>query len=104
MPAHTKLWYFERFRMISALTPAQRSQLEKLTRMLEVKRGTRIYLPGDPSEQIFLLKSGVIKISMTTPDHRDVILALLHPGDIFGELAVVDEAPRDHIAEPMTIA
>jgi CRP/FNR family transcriptional regulator len=85
--------------MISALTPAQRNQLEKLIRMLEVKRGTRIYLPGDPSEQIFLLKSGVIKISMTTPDHRDVILALLHPGDIFGELAVVDEAPRDHIAE-----
>jgi CRP/FNR family cyclic AMP-dependent transcriptional regulator len=85
--------------MISALSPAQRSQLEKLTRMLEVKRGTRIYLPGDPSDQIFLLKSGVIKISMTTPDHRDVILALLHPGDIFGELAVVDDAPRDHVAE-----
>lgn len=67
--------------------------------MLEVKRGTRIYLPGDPSDQIFLLKSGVIKISTTTPDHRDVILALLHPGDIFGELAMVDEAPRDHVAE-----
>ena len=70
-----------------------------MTRMLEVKRGTRIYLPGDPSDQIFLLKSGVIKISMTTPDNRDVILALLHAGDIFGELAVVDDAPRDHVAE-----
>ena len=99
MPAHTKLWYFERFRMISALSDAQRHQLEKMTRMLEVKRGTRIYLPGDPSDQIFLLKSGVIKISMTTPDNRDVILALLHAGDIFGELAVVDDAPRDHVAE-----
>jgi len=85
--------------MISALSDAQRRQLEKITRMLDVKRGTRIYLPGDPSDQIFLLKSGVIKISMTTPDHRDVILALLHPGDIFGELAMVDEAPRDHVAE-----
>jgi CRP-like cAMP-binding protein len=99
MPAHTKLWYFERFRMISALSEAQRHQLEKLTRMLEVKRRTRIYLPGDPSDQIFLLKSGVIKISMTTSDNREVILAFLHPGDIFGELAVVDEAPRDHVAE-----
>jgi CRP-like cAMP-binding protein len=99
MPSHTKLWYFERFRMISALSPAQRNHLEKLTRMLEVKRGTRIYLPGDPSDQVFLLKSGVVKISMVTPDNRDVILALLHSGDIFGELAVVDDAPRDHIAE-----
>ncbi len=99
MAAHTKLWYFERFRMISALSEAQRHQLEKRTRMLDVRRGTRIYLPGDPSDQIFLLKSGIVKISMTTPDHRDVILALLHPGDIFGELAVVEDAPRDHIAE-----
>jgi CRP-like cAMP-binding protein len=99
MPAHTKLWYFEQFRMLSALSDAQRRHLEKITRMLEVKRGTRIYLPGDPSDQIFLLKSGVIKISTTTPDHREVILAFLYPGDIFGELAVVDESPRDHLAE-----
>lgn len=99
MPSHTKLWYFEQFRMLSALSDAQRRQLDKLTRMLEVKRGTPIYLPGDPSDQIFLLKSGIIKISTTTPDHRDVILALLHPGDIFGELAVIDESPRDHVAE-----
>lgn len=28
-----------------------------------------------------------------------MILALLYPGDIFGELAVVDDAPRDHLAE-----
>ena len=99
MPAHTKLWYFEQFRMISALSDAQRRQLEKMTRMLEVKRGTRIYLPGDPSDQIFLLKSGIIKISTITADNRDVILAFLHSGDIFGELAMVDEAPRDHRAE-----
>jgi CRP-like cAMP-binding protein len=99
MPAHTKLWYFERFRMISALSDDQRRQLEKMTRMLEVKRGTRIYLPGDPSDQIFLLKSGVIKISTITADNREVILAFLHSGDIFGELAVVDDAPRDHLAE-----
>ena len=98
MPTHTKLWYFERFRMISALSDAQKRQLEKMTQMLEVKRGTTIYLPGDPSDQIYLLKSGVIKISTNTAE-RDVILALLHPGDIFGELAVVDDAPRDHVAE-----
>jgi CRP/FNR family transcriptional regulator, cyclic AMP receptor protein len=99
MPAHTKLWYFERFRMLSALSDVQRRHLEKLTRMLEVKRGTTIYLPGDPSDQIYLLKSGVIKISTSTPDNREVILAFLYPGDIFGELAVVDSSPRDHLAE-----
>jgi CRP-like cAMP-binding protein len=99
MPAHTKLWYFERFGLIQALSEAQRRQFAGMARMFEVKRGSRIYLPGDPSDQIYLLKAGVIKIARQLPDQGDIILALLHPGDIFGELAVVDDAPRDHLAE-----
>lgn len=98
MAAHTKLWYLQRFRLLDALTDPQKRSVEKMTRMLEVKRGQRIYLPGDPSDQIFLLKSGVVKISTGGTEH-DTILALLYPGDIFGELAILDEAPRDHIAE-----
>ncbi len=85
--------------MLEAMTSEQRKQLERLTRMLEVKRGQRIYQPGDPSDHIYLLKAGVIKISTRAPNQREVILALLKPGDIFGELAIVDHAPRDHIAE-----
>lgn len=83
-----------------ALTGGQRQDVERMTHMLELKRGGRIYLPGDPSDQIFLLKTGVVKISGDSTD-RDTILALLYPGDIFGELAIVDETPRDHIAEAM---
>src|SRR5918996_1010433 len=99
MAVHSKLWYFERFRLTDALNEAQRQHLARTTQMLEVKRGQRIYLPGDPSEQIFLLKTGVIKIARVTPDRREAILAFLYPGDIFGELAVVDDTPRDHLAE-----
>ncbi len=98
MAAHTKLWYLQHFRMLDALTDPQKRSVEKLTRMLEIKRGQRIYLQGDPSDQIFLLKVGVVKIS-TGGSEQDTILALLYPGDIFGELAMIEEAPRDHVAE-----
>ena len=98
MAAHTKLWYLQHFRMLDALTDPQKRSVEKMTRMLEIKRGQRIYLQGDPSDQIFLLKVGVVKIS-TGGSEQDTILALLYPGDIFGELAMIDESPRDHIAE-----
>jgi len=83
MAAHTKLWYLQHFRLLDALTDLQKRAVEKMTRMLEVKRGQRVYLPGDPSDQA----------------EQDTILALLYPGDIFGELAMLDESPRDHIAE-----
>ncbi len=98
MAAHTKVWYLQHFRMLDALTDQQKRDVDKMTRMLDVKRGHRIYLPGDPSDQIFLLKTGVVKIT-TSASEQDTILALLYPGDIFGELAMIDESPRDHIAE-----
>lgn len=99
MANHNKLWYLERFRLLDVLTADQRQHVHESTQMLEVKRGARLYLPGDPSDQIFLLKSGVIKIASVMRDGREVILAFLNPGDIFGELAVVDDSPRDHLAE-----
>lgn len=80
------------------MTDAQKRAVEKMTRMLEVKRGQRIYMPGDPSDQIFLLKAGVVRISNIGSDQQETILAFLYPGDIFGELAIIDDAPRDHLA------
>lgn len=98
MAAHSKLWYLQRFRMLDVMTEPQKQLVEKMTRMLEIKRGQRIYVPGDPSDQIFLLKVGVVKVSSIGPDQQETILAFLYPGDVFGELAIVDDSPRDHIA------
>lgn len=98
MAAYSKLWYLERFRLLDALSEPQKRAVEKMARMLELPRGQRIYLPGDPSDQVFLLKAGVVRISSGRPDGPETILALLYPGDIFGELAMVDDSPRDHVA------
>ncbi len=98
MAAHSKVWYLQRFRLLDAMTVPQKQMVERMTRMLEVKRGQRIYLLGDPSDQIFLLKAGVVRISTVGSDQQETILAFLYPGDIFGELAIVDDSPRDHIA------
>jgi CRP-like cAMP-binding protein len=98
MAAHSKLWYLERFRLLDMLTEPQKRRVEAMTRMLELGRGKRIYLPADRSDQIFLLKAGVIRISGLGNDHNETILTFLYPGDIFGELAVVDDAPRGHLA------
>ena len=98
MPAHSKVWYLQRFRLLDAMSPPQMQMVMKMTRMLEVKRGQRIYLEGDPSDQLFLLKVGVVKISTSVSDQQETILAFLYPGDIFGELAMIEDSPRDHLA------
>lgn len=98
MAARSKIWYLQHFRMLEALSESQMQRMDHMTRMLDVPRGDRIYLTGDPSDQIFLLKAGAVRISSIGADGHEIILAFLHPGDLFGELAMVDDAPRDHIA------
>ena len=99
MAAYSKVWYLERFRLLDVLTPEKKRYFAGRTIMKEIDRGERIYLPGDPSDQLFLLKVGVVRISASTGrGEGERILALLYPGDIFGELAVVDESPRTHVA------
>lgn len=98
MAAHSKVWYLQRFRLLDAMSPPQMQTILKMTRMLEVKRGQCIYMEGDPSDQLFLLKVGVVKISTSAAGQQETILAFLYPGDIFGELAMIEDSPRDHIA------
>lgn len=98
-PRHTKPWYLERIPLIAALSESQKSTLRSRSRIFSANRGQRIYRPADPSEEVFLLSAGVVKLVATSPDRRVLILAFRSPGDIFGELSLLDPAPRDHVAE-----
>ena len=96
---HSALWYFERFGFLQGLSEAQQRQLAEETRMLDVKRGQTVYLPGDPSEHVYLVKTGAVKIVGRAPEGSEVILAVLAPGDVFGELALGEEGPHGDRAE-----
>lgn len=98
MPRHTALWYFERFGLIQALDGHQRHQVETMAEMQTVRRGAAIYLTGEPSHRLYILKAGAVKIARRTSE-GEAFLALLRPGDVFGELAIIDPGPRDHFAE-----
>ena len=99
MPNRDRSWHLERASLLRALTPEQRQRLEPDIRTLAVRRGERIYASGEPSDELYVVKTGIVKLCTTTPDAREIILAFANPGETFGELAVVDEAPRDHQAE-----
>ena len=99
MQVHSKLWHLERLGLLESLPQEQRCAFLAMTRLVEARRGTRIYLPGDQNDGIFLVNSGVIKIWRETANKREIVLAYVHAGDVFGELALVDEMPRDHFAE-----
>jgi len=89
----------ERVRLFKALAPAERSRLEAGLRVRTCRRGERIYGPGDAAEAVYAVTQGVVRLSTRSPDEREVILDFAEQGQIFGELAVLDEGPRDHAAD-----
>ena len=63
------------------------------------KKKDMIFLPGDAGDKVYLLKAGVVKISKYSDNGKEIILGMVNPGEIFGEMALVDKGPRDSVAE-----
>ncbi len=56
--------------------------------------GDIVFSQGDEGNWAYLIQSGKIEILCTRPDGSEHCLAVLGPGRLFGEMALLDEAPR----------
>src|SRR5690606_9484013 len=59
------------------------------------------FFEGDPGDSLYVLRSGTVKIYRVAEDGREKTLAILHDGEFFGEMALLDEEPRSAIAEAL---
>jgi len=74
-------------------------ELERLCQMRDYRRGESIYLLGDPSDSVYLVKRGRVKLSLISETGRKLVLSLLGPGELFGEEALTGERTRRLTAE-----
>ncbi|HSI93871.1 MAG TPA: Crp/Fnr family transcriptional regulator [Jiangellaceae bacterium] len=72
--------------------------------MVEVKlaRGEVLFHEGDAGDQIYVVADGKIKLGRTASDGRENLLAVLGPGQMFGELSLFDPGPRSATASAIT--
>jgi CRP-like cAMP-binding protein len=57
------------------------------------RRNTMLFAEGEPGDQLFIIQKGSIKITKIV-DNKEVLLAMLNPGDILGEMALLEGKPR----------
>lgn len=96
-----KIWYLQKTNLFKEMSQEDMKELDRITVEESVKKKEAIFFPGDPSQKIYILKVGHIKISRVSEEGREVTFALLEPGDIFGELEVLQDSPRDTLAEAL---
>ncbi|HEX5091078.1 MAG TPA: Crp/Fnr family transcriptional regulator [Burkholderiales bacterium] len=57
-------------------------------------RGSIIIAAGDPTDSLYIILSGRFKVMMSDAEGKEVILSILSGGEFFGEMGLIDDAPR----------
>ncbi len=85
------------------IDPAQLDRIEARSRMLEPRDGTRVFAEGDVADAVYAIVGGTGHIRIGALDRRSkgLMLEVFGPGDIFGEIGVIDGSTRsaDAVAE-----
>ena len=61
---------------------------------IELARGDLLFHEGDPGDSLYVVLRGKIKLGRTSGDGRENLVAVLGPGEMFGELSLFDPGPR----------
>jgi len=75
----------------------QEEELDDLTALAQIKKlskDTTVFHAGDPADAVFVVASGRIKVVITSSDGKEFILTVLGAGQVFGEMALLESAPR----------
>jgi len=96
-----KFWYLKNCDLFERLTPEQSARLESRSRTRIFEKRGLVYLSSDHADSVLLLASGRVKLYHITSEGKQAVLAIIDPGEFFGELAILDSGPREEFAEAM---
>lgn len=80
--------------LFAELTGAELESLAKDLMPRHFRQGETIFHQGDPGQMLYLIQSGQVRIYVMGDEGQEMSVVLDGPGDIFGELAVIDGLPR----------
>jgi CRP/FNR family cyclic AMP-dependent transcriptional regulator len=80
--------------LFADLGDVERGRLAAAVRQRSYPRNSVIVFEDDPGDALFVVGAGQVKVVLIGEDGREVILAVLGPGDFFGELSLIDDQPR----------
>jgi len=93
---------FKEMNLFSTMVDKEIAELTRASKIFSVQKGKIVFMQGDPSDSIYFLKEGIIKISRINADGRKLTIDLIRSGEFFGELCLAGERERRSIAEAMT--
>jgi CRP/FNR family transcriptional regulator, cyclic AMP receptor protein len=92
-------------RSVPLFADLEEDELERFSRVAVPRSfpaGTRVFHEGDRSDACYIVRDGSFRVTREHSDGRAITLATLGPGEVFGELAMLDGDLRSASAESLT--
>jgi CRP-like cAMP-binding protein len=80
--------------LLNQIDSAERAQIIALCMERRFKDGQVVFQRGDPGNSMLLVLEGQVKISILSPEGKELIFNIIQPGECFGEIALLDGQPR----------
>jgi CRP-like cAMP-binding protein len=80
--------------LFAGLTAEELEGLLARMRRRHYPKGTVLFLTGDPGTALYVVEAGRVKMVLTSPAGRELVVAVRGPGEFFGDMALLDGEPR----------
>ncbi len=80
--------------LLEHLEPHELDRLMAFARTQRYRAGEAIFHKGDPGISMMSIVAGRVKISVASPDGKEAVLAVLGPGEVLGEMAILEDRDR----------
>jgi len=94
MPEQRVSEYLRRLPLFSRLPDTELAELADRVRTKTFKRGEMIFRKDDPGTHLYMVLEGGVKIALPGEFGQEALVAIMRPGEFFGELALFDRSPR----------
>lgn len=94
-----KLRALSKIDIFQDLSEAEVKQMDRQTTMTTCEAGRVFYAPEETGEVLFLLKQGRVQLYRLSPEGKKLVVAVLEPGAIFGEMSLVGQGMHNTFAE-----
>src|ERR1051326_7484031 len=85
--------FFRKFTLFAELDDRELGSIAAVAKSRRYAKDDVVFHADESGDIFCLIKEGQVKVTMISPEGKEIILSLLGPGDFFGEMALLDDEP-----------
>ena len=98
MPSDVRWMFLRNVPLFAEMDKAELEHLASSLKRRSFAAGQTVFFQGDPGNAVYIIESGQVRIYVHGEDGQEVSMLICGPGDLFGEMSLLDQQPRSATA------